>query len=246
MKNTVTLIARITFVASMLTLTDANGETEIEINDKPSEERDQAIEQVRGRGKAIFDSIITANSERAPLGLGDVWPKAGKPGKRGTILDINKEVFESCSDFFTVFIDGENYGAAIWAPFGPRLGWALFAGGEIPPKEAAGHLTAANNIWAIAANIEADMLDCIPILITRNVDPASLIPEEGDLSKQCLRPSSVFTTPFGDKGVVLVMKGGAIIYSADSLTEINLEKLYKGQSLQGIRSALQKVKYLTP
>jgi hypothetical protein len=127
------------------------------------------------------------------------------------------------------------------------LDWSNFAGGGVPPQKGAGRLTAKNNIWSIAANISYDISDNIPddipVIVSRNVDPDSLIPREGDISQQRIRPSSTYTTPFGDRGFVLVQKGGKVIIGSWKKAELHL--LYQ-TDIQDVRSAFQTVKYLMP
>ena len=133
-----------------------------------------------------------------------------------------------------------------WSPYVVYFDFSKCAGAGVPVKQGAGRLTAENNAWTIAANITDDMLDIIPVIISRNVDPTSLIPKEGDLFQQRIRPSA-FTTPFGQEGFVLIRKGGAIC--TFSWRYGNLGVIYQGASekeLQQIREAFQKIKYLTP
>jgi len=117
------------------------------------------------------------------------------------------------------------------------------------PKSPSGseRLMAENNAWTIAANITDEMPDIIPVIISRNVDPTSLIPKEGDLSQQFLRPSEEFKAPFGNKRFIIVRKGGAVLMY--TWRYANLQVIYRDASeeeLQKIRDAFQKIKYLTP
>jgi len=208
---------------------------------RASKKADSSMDRAAIRARDIYVSIICSNTEREPLGLGNVWPKAGKK-MEWHHKDIHDITFENSSDYFSALLDSENmHNPQAWAPFADGLDWTKFAGGGIPPKVGAGRLTAENNIWIIAANITDEMEDIIPVLITRNVDPASLIPKEGDLREQRIRPSPDFKTPFGDEGFVLIRKGGAIFRC--SWEQANLHTLYLGQD---VRAALQKIKYLTP
>ena len=199
------------------------------------------------RTKDIYVAIVGANVEREPLGLGSVWPKSGKKMEEGN--DISKMRFENSSDYFTVLFDGERMGSPDWSPYVANGDYSKCAGAGVPKKMETGRLTAENNAWIIAANVTDDMPDCIPILITRNVDPASLIPREGDLREQYVRLSSEFKTPFGNKGFVMVRKGDAISHMRFARGGISLATIYQGadaQELQRIRAALQKVEYLAP
>jgi hypothetical protein len=134
------------------------------------------------RAKDIFVAVIGANTERKPLGLGSAWPRSAfTPIGHGMDADIAEMTFANSSDYFTALIDGHRIGKDDWSPFVVGLDWTTFAGGGVPPKEGAGRLTAANNIWTVAANVTDDMPDVIPVLVSRNVDPSSLVPGGDDL-----------------------------------------------------------------
>ena len=196
------------------------------------------------RAKDIYVAIINANSEREPLGLGTVWPKSGKPMEDAK--DIGGMTFANSSDYFTVLYDGEHYGTPEWAPYVTGFDYSTCAGAGVPPKTGGGRLTAQNNAWTIAANITDDMPDIIQVIVSRNVDPSSLIPREGDLRKQFLRPSK-HTAPFGDQEFLFVRKGGSVFHLRGK--HVSLYIVYNGannEELQRIRDAFEKVEYLAP
>ena len=157
---------------------------------------------------------------------------------------ISDMTFDNSSDYFWVLYNEENIGTYQWAPFVVPLSWPSFINGRVPASEWAGYLLSDTNAWTIAGNLTDDMPDGIPVIVSRNVDPASLIPVEGDLTAQRVRPSKDFATPFGDDGFVLVKKGGEV--SAISWKDASLHTLYQGADIHAVRSALQKVTYLTP
>ena len=192
------------------------------------------------RGKDIYGAIVNANVEREPLGFDAIWPKAGERNEAGE--DITQMTFENSSDYFTVLIDGERMDTPEWSPYVMGLDWSRFAGRGVRPKKGRGRLTAENNAWIITANITDEMPDVIPILISRNVDPDSLIPQEGDLRQQFLRPSKTFTTPYGNKRFLMIRKGGGTILAPFC----DLHTFYQGQDDEEFRAAFQKIKYLTP
>ena len=196
------------------------------------------------RAKDIYVAIMGANTERKPLGLGTVWPKSGKPMEDAE--DIGDMTFANSSDYFSVLYDGENCGTPEWAPYVAGFSYSKCAGAGVRPKTGGGRLTAKNNAWTIAANITDDMPDIIPIIISRNVDPSSLIPREGDLREQFLRPSK-YKTPFGDKAFFFVRKGGSIY--KNKWKYANLRVVYgdvSDEELQEIRDAFEKIEYLAP
>lgn len=201
---------------------------------------------VLSRGKDIYVAIVGANAERAPLGLGTVWPRTENTEEGGD--GISKMTFTNSTDYFRVLGDSEHIGTQNldeWHPYVNGFYFSKLAGAGVPAwDETRGHLTAENNMWTIAANVTDDMPDVIPILITRNVDPASLIPAEGDLRKQHIRPSREFKTPFGNKQIIIIRKGGATF--SIQWKNATLHYIYGGQDTQELRNALQKIKYLAP
>jgi hypothetical protein len=87
----------------------------------------------------------------------------------------------------------------------------LAAGNVGVPAWTKGPLTAENNMWTIAKNVRDDMNDMLPILITRNVDAASLPTKvSAHDGENRLSFDSDWKTPFGDKALILIRKGGAI------------------------------------
>jgi len=176
-----------------------------------------------------------------------LWPKSGKPMEYDSKdMDILDMTFANSSDYFTVLYDGEKYGMPEWTPYS-EFDYSKCAGAGVWSKTGGGRLTAQNNAWTIAANITGDMPDIIPFIVSRNVDPSSLIPREGNLSEQFLRPSKRFTTPFGNKAFVVISKGGAIYQGTWQYAR--LDRLYQdanGKELQAIRDAFEKIKYLEP
>ena len=176
------------------------------------------------------------------LGMGG-GPKSGEKLEAGK--DISEMRFENSSDYFSVLLDGEHMNTPDWSPYVESLSYWGLAGAGVPAKEGAGRLTAENNAWTIAANITDDMPDIIPVLITRNVDPTSLIPGAGALSAQRIRPSARFKTPLGNRGFVIIRKGVGVFRGKFGSSD-RLDIIYQGQDTQDIRAALQKIEYLAP
>ena len=195
----------------------------------------------------IYITIMSANAEREPLGLGTVWPKAGKKLEEGG--DIGQMRFENSSDYFSVLLDGKRMGTPDWSPYVFGCDYSKCAGAGVPAKQGAGRLTAANNAWTVIANVTGDLPNGIPLIISRNVDPASLILGEGDPREQYVRPSGKFKTPFGNRRFTMLCKGNMIIRGKFGRHGTSLATIYQGadaQELQRIRDALQKIEYLTP
>jgi len=206
------------------------------------------------RAKDIYVEIVGANTEREPLGLEAIWPKSGEKMEAAPDMDITQMTFANSSDYFTVLYDSEIRRTRVvsqgWSepyPYG-GFDYSKCAGAGVPKSPPGSkRLKAKNNAWTIAANITDDMPDIIPIMVSRNVDPTSLIPKEGDLRQQLIRLSEAFKTPLGNKGFIIVRKGGATFMC--TWRYANLQVIYRDASeeeLQEIRDAFQTIKYLTP
>jgi len=184
-------------------------------------QREAHMNTVASQGKDIFVAIVRATPEREPLGLGDVWPKAQLEEKverweqkRGNVIvmeDISTMTFQSSTSYFYELLDGANIGnPRRWAPYVPGLDYSKLAGAGVPVKVGAGELRPENNMWCIAGNIRDEMEDVIPVLITRNVDCASLYKDYDGKAQTPLRWSQKYNTPFSNEGFVMVRKGGAV------------------------------------
>jgi len=196
---------------------------------------------IGARGKDIYVAIVAANTEREQSGLKPIWPKSGK-----TMVDaedISDMTFANSTDYFSILYDEKNRRMPDkWNPYVVGFDYSKLAGAGVKSPET-GRLTAKNNMWIIAANVTDDMPDIIPVLITRNIDPTSLIPHEGNLRGQFLRPSA-FKTPLGEKAFVIIQKGGGI--RKYTWRYRSLDVVYQGQDTQEVREALQKIEYLAP
>jgi len=167
---------------------------------------------VSARGRDIFVAITGANTEREPLGLGNVWPRtvapAGATSSGGTV-DIGYEAFDNSCDYFYKLNDGENLGTTDWSPYVVGFDFGKLAGAGIPAHSGQEQLKEANCMWTIAGNVRDEMEDIIPILVTRNLPGTSLYSDMSGLPPaDKMKLGSVFDSPFGNKGAVIIRKGG--------------------------------------
>jgi len=168
-------------------------------------------------GKDIYVAIIAANTEREPLGLGNVWPKTLIPsGTDTTVKDISNTPYNNSSDYFYDLYDGDNVGRLGHNPYVRGFDYSKLAASGVPAKVGGGKLTAENNMWAIVANITDEDDDHIPLLITRNVDVKAIERaiasgiKTNDFATRIDVGKGLYKTPFGDKGFVCVRKGGGV------------------------------------
>ena len=202
------------------------------------------------RGRDIFVSIEGANTERKPLGLPPVWPcdfdsSVVTDAEEQTLLGVSNS-----TDFFRVLYDEERMGTSDHAPYVAGFDYSKLAGAGVRFCLPGQKLTATNNIWTVAKNVRADMDDMIPVLITRNIEASSLAASasEQDLKGKTLRFDPGWQTPFGDKGFVLIRKGGAIFNAPAKY--MGYRVVYQNNvfdtALATNGTALPPLKYLTP
>jgi len=184
------------------------------------------------RGRDIYVAITGSNTEREPLGLGNVWPKtvldSGATSGSGT-TDIGSQIFQNSSDYFYALYDGQNVGTANWSPYVAGFDYSKLAGAGVPAKSGSGQLQAQNNMWVIAGNVRDEMEDILPILVTRNLDCSSLKKDltDGSVTTK-LTWSTTYKTPFSNKAFVMIRKGGGIFKAREKYATLNV--VYQNQS----------------
>jgi len=171
---------------------------------------------VSARGRDIYIGIVSATTEREPLGLPSVWPKTVLPaGTASEKKDALSKAFKTSTEYFKALADEENYGTDKWAPYISGFDYTRLAGAGVPPCKDR-NLTAANNMWAIAANLADADNDVIPVLITRNADVKEIerVVNQGysarDFNTRINVGNGEYTAPFGSQMVVVIRKGGGV------------------------------------
>jgi len=169
------------------------------------------------RGQDIYIALLCASTRGEPMfPFINMWPKVKIDGEDhrniGETEDITDKTFQNSTRYFHELYDGENIGTpATWAPYVNGFDWSKLAGAGVPKMVGAGVLRSENNIWSIAGNLTDDMDDMIPALVTRNVDCSSFHIKTRANPDAPLRWSQQYNTPFGNKGFVIVRKGGAVL-----------------------------------
>ena len=165
------------------------------------------------RGRNLFVAITQANTDREAAGLSKVWPSDETEG----LDNDDKQLIgaTSSTDFFKYLFDFENKGdAASWKPY-VEVDIGVLSGGGVPG--AAGTSLKQDNVaWLVAKNVADEMADVVPVLASRNVEYSALNTAlkskvEGNETTEvgCGNGKGEKDTPFGNKGWVLVRKGGA-------------------------------------
>lgn len=187
---------------------------------------------VATRGRDIYVAITSANTEREPLGLGNVWPKTqtDQSAEKGDD-DIGGKTFSNSSDYFYELYDGKNVGSENHSPYVAGFDYSKLAGAGVPAKSGTGTLKSENNMWCIAGNVRDEMEDIIPILVTRNVDCATLKKDLTDASSnEKITLGGQYKAPFSNKGFVMVRKGGGTFNAPAKYATVRV--VYQNQSFK--------------
>ena len=165
------------------------------------------------RGRNLFVAITQANTDRESAGLCSVWPSEETDG----LDDDEKKLIgaSSTTEYFKELFDFDNKGdSAKWKPY-VDVDVGVLSGGGVPG--ASGTTLEKKNIaWLIAKNVVDAMADVVPVLVSRNVEYSTLNSAlgnkvEGNETTEvgCGNGKGEDDQPFGNKGWVLVRKGGA-------------------------------------
>lgn len=144
------------------------------------------------RGRNLFVGIVQANTEREAAGLPTVWPKAAD-GQGGDKDDISGKDFASSSAYFRELFDLARAGRSEWSPY------------VSVDRQTAFEKDANRARWIVARGVEDEMSDAVPVLVSANVDPRSLVTAPGAHDGAMLTGDLRFTGDFA----VVVKKGGA-------------------------------------
>jgi len=204
------------------------------------------------RGRDIFVAITGANTEREPLGLGNVWPKTQAPASASTSgdIDIADKAFGTAEEYFEFLYDGQNVGKPDWSPYVAGFDYGKLAGAGVSSQPGgSSRLERQYVMWCIGANIRDEMEDIIPILVTRNVDCKALAIKYEGTSTSKVKLGTEFSTPFSNKAFVMIRKGGAIFKARDKYS--NLKVIYQGQQFDlnpsgTSNSDMEPFQYLIP
>ena len=201
------------------------------------------------QGRKLVTGIIRANAERSGVNLPPVWPRtkldAGSTASSSD--DIAMRVYSSATEYFSALFDMAHYGSAEWDPsVDCDLISSLWGCGV--PGMTGKTLEKRNVAWIVAANMTDETPDFVPVLISANFNPALLLRKwdghtDGSVRLPIGPASGAEANPFGDKGIVIVRKSGAVeTIKAKFLTYNNL---YHKQAFD-LTNMNPPLVYLTP
>jgi len=202
---------------------------------------------VAARGRDIYVSITSANTDRETELLPPIWPKTYLVSTNAP-TDISGRIFKTSTEYFATLYDEEHVGTEAWKPWVRGFDYSKLAGTGVPAKEGKEKLQSKHNMWLIAANITEDDSDLIPILITRNVDVKEIeryINHGGNVEDTKIDiGKGDYKTPFGKVGFVMVRKGGGTFNTTAKYATLRV--LFNSQTLPPRDPSKPPIVYLMP
>ena len=209
---------------------------------------------VQSKGRNIYMSIISANTDRSALGLTSVWPRTKKPSGStggGSEADISEQEFTDSSKYFWALYDGDKVGTEDHQPVADDFNLSMLSGAGVPSHPGGkNELTKDYNMWTIAANVRDEIDDIVPVLLTRNF-PGSLLYRKIDGQPSATRIKATelgkkFPSPFGNKGFVMIRKGGGTL--SLKTRDARPTVIYQGQSFDATTESteIDPFTYLSP
>ena len=163
------------------------------------------------RGRNLFVAITQCNTEREGAGLQSIWPQDSDEGVDTEDTEVINA--SSSTDYFKALFDLDT-SAESRKPY-IDIDISVLSGGGVPGMTGS-TLDKANVAWRVTKNIQNEVSDVVPALVTRNVDADSLqsylTSYDGQTSTEveCGKAGGEYTsTPFGNKAWVMIRKGGA-------------------------------------
>ena len=186
--------------------------------------------------RSLYTSMIMANTQREATGLDSVWPRtAGSKLLASDSSDIAGMAFKNSAEYFDVLFDIKNKdNPSDWSPYVDFMKANQLDGLRFGSKD-------SSCAWIIAANVQEDVSDNMPILLSGNVDPVKMLEilAGGDADAPLPFGSKVGRGNYvwADEFVVVVRKDGKL--------EILTEKYFTVKGfLKGQKLALDGLTYL--
>ena len=201
------------------------------------------------QGRKLVMGIMQANVERSGANLPPVWPRTelAAGSAAASADDIANRTYGSATEYFNALFDMKHYGQAEWDPYVDGDLLSSLWGFGVPGMNGKG-LEKKNVAWIVAANVTDETPDFVPVLISANFNPALLLSkwdgQTAGAEKLPIGPKSgAKATPFGDRGIVIVRKSGAV--ETIKRRHLTYDVLYKKQAFD-LTNMNPPIKYLTP
>ena len=163
------------------------------------------------RGRTLFVAITQCNTEREGAGLQAVWPQEDIEG----LDEDDKKVIgaTTSTEFFKYLFNLDVSDAKSRKPF-VDVDVGVLSGGGVPGMTGT-DLQDKNVGWLVTQNIQSEVADVVPVLVSRNVDDSVLASNlkqyngTDTAEVKCGEGGGLKATPFGNKAWILVRKSGA-------------------------------------
>ena len=176
------------------------------------------------RGRNLFVAITQCNTEREGAGLQSIWPQDSDEGVDTEDAEVINA--SSSTDYFKALFDLDTSAESRKAYIDIDI--SVLSGGGVPGMTGS-TLEKANVAWRVTKNIQNEVSDVVPALVTRNVDADSLqsylTTYDGTTSTEieCGKAGGEYTsTPFGNKAWVMIRKGGAAQVIKSKYSRLNV------------------------
>ena len=154
--------------------------------------------QVMSNGKNMYTALFAKEMEDAVFMRAAPYPNSGNTNM----------TFLNSTDFFRWVVTGGVMNVSM----------SFFAAPGVPPANDSTNFADANNAWCAVAGVSESTADGTPLLFTRNLNITGLgdtdVKAGGNIANVMPTTSkygSHENTPFLDKGMVVVFKGGAAL-----------------------------------
>ena len=163
------------------------------------------------KGRNLVVAVNAANAEREAAGLSSVWPRS--VDSLGVDKDdISGVLFKNSTDYFRELLDLKNIGKGNWEPYVSNVDWQI----AIPKG-------ASRAQWIVARGVTDEVPNNVPVLVSSNFDPASLVTAPGRHSGNRLDGALRFS---GEWAVVVRKDGDTIVVTPK---RASLALIYKNQ-----------------
>jgi prepilin-type N-terminal cleavage/methylation domain-containing protein len=156
--------------------------------------------QVMSNGKNIYTALFAKEMEDA------VFMRVAPYPKLGATIDLSNMVFATSTDYLKWVVTGGVM----------NVSFSFFAAPGVVPAQDSTNFAAANNAWCVASGIGEGTADGTPLLFTRNLNITALndanVLAGGTIAT--VMPTTYNShenTPFLDKALVVVFKGGSAL-----------------------------------
>jgi prepilin-type N-terminal cleavage/methylation domain-containing protein len=165
------------------------------------------LTSIMNNGRNIYVAIFQESLSNPLDPSADAWPRTtGQTPQQGGMK------FDNTTDYFTWMVTGGVM----------NVDFSFFAAPGVNAPTKPNDYTqfeGENNAWAITADVSTTTRDTAPVIFTRNIGSSASAKLNFINQRPYFQTSGQYAQPFGEKGGVVVLKGGSTFtVKKDSLT----------------------------